>query len=119
MGELTGLSPQMGPDAANKTRTARNVEENEEEAIFDSNQARLRGKRQQQACSTSTTTISNKPASTEVSIKCKAPTFTISTCTDADKAAIQTALNDAIEKNAIIIAFIASVTAELKEVTGT
>jgi len=124
--ELTGLSPQMGPDAANKTRTARNVEENEEEAIFDSNQARLRGKRQQQACSTitttittCTTTISNKPASTEVSIKCKAPTFTISTCTDADKAAIQTALNDAIDKNAIIIAFIASVTAELKEVTGT
>ena len=31
--ELTGLSPQMGPDAANKTRTARNVEENEEEAV--------------------------------------------------------------------------------------
>merc|ERR1712013_238831 len=124
--ELTGLSPQMGPDAANKTRTARNVEENEEEAIFDSNQARLRGKRQQQSCSTitttittCTTTISNKPASTEVSIKCKTPTFTISTCTDEDKTAIQTALNDAIDKNAIIIAFIASVTAELKEVTGT
>merc|ERR1719233_5666 len=115
--ELTGLSPQMGPDAANSTRTARSAEESEEEAIFDSHQARLRGKRQQQACST--TTISNKPASVEIITKCKTPTFTIGTCTDDDKKAIQEALNDAVDKNAIIIAFIASVTAELKEVTGT
>merc|ERR1711881_811732 len=80
---------------------------------------------QQQACSTvtttittCTTTIANKPASIEVTVKCKAPTYTIATCTDADKTAIQAALNDAVDKNAIIIAFIASVTAELKEVTG-
>merc|ERR1712179_593808 len=102
--ELTGLAPTVGPQAANSTRTARSAEESEEEAIFDSHQARLRGKRQQQACSTITTTI---------------PTFTIGTCTDDDKKAIQEALNDAVDKNAIIIAFIASVTAELKEVTGT
>ena len=31
--ELTGLSPQMGPDAANSTRTARSAEESEEEAV--------------------------------------------------------------------------------------
>merc|ERR1719466_678196 len=120
--ELTGLSPTVGPGAANSTRTARSAEE----AIFDSHQARLRGKRQQQACSTitttittCTTTISNKPASVEIITKCKTPTFTIGTCTDADKTAITAALNDAVDKNAIIIAFIASVTAELKEVTGT
>merc|ERR1719427_624020 len=123
--ELTGLSPTVGPGAANSTRTARSAEESEEEAIFDSHQARLRGKRQQQACSTITTTIttctttSNKPASVEIITKCKTPTFTIGTCTDADKTAITAALNDAVDKNAIIIAFIASVTAELKEVTGT
>merc|ERR1712212_1451219 len=118
--ELTGLSPQMGPDAANSTRTARSAEESEEEA------ARLRGKRQQQECSTittiittCTTTISNKPASVEIITKCKTPTFTIGTCSDADKTAIQAALNDAIDKNAIIIAFIASINSELKEVTGT
>merc|ERR1711981_720179 len=105
--ELTGLSPQMPGDSS--SRLARSDEENEGEAIFDSHQARQRGKRQQQACSTitttittCTTTISNKPASTE-----------------ADKTAIQTALNDALDKNAIIIAFIASINAELKEVTGT
>merc|ERR1711887_442294 len=124
--ELTGLSPTVGPGAANSTRTARSVEESEEEAIFDSHQARLRGKRQQQACSTitttittCTTTISNKPASIQVTVDCKTPTFTISTCSDADKTAIQTALDDAIDKNAIIIAFISAVSAELKEVTGT
>jgi len=124
--ELTGLAPTVGPQAANSTRTARSAEESEEEAIFDSHQARLRGKRQQQACSTitttittCTTTISNKPASVEIITKCKTPTFTIGTCTDDDKKAIQEALNDAVDKNAIIIAFIASVTAELKEVTGT
>merc|ERR1719431_224457 len=117
--ELTGLSPTVGPGAANSTRTARSAEESEEEAIFDSHQARLRGKRQQQACSTITTTITNKPASVEIITKCKTPTFTIGTCTDADKTAITAALNDAVDKNAIIIAFIASVTAELKEVTGT
>jgi len=123
---LTGIKPTVGPQAENKTRTIRSDEEDEEEAIFDSNQARLRGKRQQQACSTvtttittCTTTIANKPASIEVTVKCKAPTYTIATCTDADKTAIQAALNDAVDKNAIIIAFIASVTAELKEVTGT
>merc|ERR1711970_1110181 len=122
--ELTGLSPQMPGESS--SRLARSDEENEEEAIFDSHQARQRGKRQQQACSTitttittCTTTISNKPASTEVVTKCKTPTFTIGTCTDADKTAIQTALNDALDKNAIIIAFIASINAELKEVTGT
>merc|ERR1719481_1832055 len=107
---LTGIKPTVGPQAENKTRTIRSDEEDEEEAIFDSNQARLRGKRQQQECSTVTTTITttiaNKPASIEVTVKCKAPTYTIATCTDADK-------------NSIIIAFIASVTAELKEVTGT
>merc|ERR1719228_2352660 len=108
--ELTGLSPTVGPQAANSTRTARSAEESEEEAIFDSHQARLRGKRQQHAC---TTTISNKPASVEIITKCKTPTFTIGTCTDDDKKNIQEALNDAVDKNAIIIAFIASVTAEL------
>jgi len=123
---LTGIKPTVGPQAENKTRTIRSDEEDEEEAIFDSNQARLRGKRQQQECSTvtttittCTTTIANKPASIEVTVKCKAPTYTIATCTDADKKSIQEALNDAVDKNAIIIAFIASVTAELKEVTGT
>merc|ERR1719206_1640496 len=97
-------------------RHVRSSEESEEEV------KRFRGKRQQQACSTittTTTTISNKPASVEVTIDCKTPTFTISTCTDADKTAIQTALDDAVDKNAIIIAFIAAVSAELKEVTGT
>merc|ERR1711909_241085 len=94
-------------------RHVRSDEGSEEEA------ARLRGKRQQQACSTFTTTISNKPASIQVTVDCKTPTFTISTCTDADKTAIQTALDDAIDKNAIIIAFISAVSAELKEVTGT
>ena len=49
-----------------------------------------------------------------MTIDCKTPTFTISTCTDADKTAIQTALDDAVDKNAIIIAFIAAVSAELK-----
>merc|ERR1719481_2366774 len=117
---LTGIKPTVGPQAENKTRTIRSDEEDEEEA------ARLRGKRQQQECSTvtttittCTTTIANKPASIEVTVKCKAPTYTIATCTDADKKSIQEALNDAVDKNAIIIAFIASVTAELKEVTGT
>ena len=47
-------------------------------------------------------------------VDCKAPTYTITACTDDDKTNIQTALNDAIEKNGIIIAFIASVTAELE-----
>jgi len=124
---LTGVSPTVGPGASNSTlRKGRSVEESEDEAIFDSHQARLRGKRQQVACSevttyitTCTTTISNKPAQTEVVTKCKTPTFTVSTCSDADKTAITTALNDAVEKNAIIIAFIASINNELKEVTGT
>merc|ERR1719477_151312 len=113
-------------DASKDTeRHVPSSEESEEEVIFDSHQKRFRGKRQQQACSTittittCTTTISNKPASVEVTIDCKTPTFTISTCTDADKTAIQTALDDAVDKNAIIIAFIAAVSAELKEVTGT
>merc|ERR1712121_78999 len=107
---LTGIKPTVGPQAENKTRTIRSDEEDEEEAIFDSNQARLRGKRQQQACSTVTTTITtctptiaNKPASIEVTVKCKAPTYTIATCTDDDKKSIQEALNDAVDKNAIII----------------
>merc|ERR1739838_252459 len=122
---LTGVSvPKPGSNST--LRRVRSDEESEEEAIFDSHQARLRGKRQQVACSevtttitTCTTTISNKPAKTEVVTKCKAPTFTVGTCSDADKAAITTALKDAIEKNAIIIAFIASLNSELKEVTGT
>jgi len=128
--DLTGLSPKTPSKdlGASKDmgRHVRSDEESEEEAIFDSHQARLRGKRQQQACSTitttittCTTTISNKPASIQVTVDCKTPTFTISTCTDADKTAIQTALDDAIDKNAIIIAFISAVSAELKEVTGT
>jgi len=125
---LTGLSPTVGPQASNSTsgRQARSDEENEEEAIFDSQQARLRGKRQQQACSTitttittCTTTISNKPASIDVVTNCKAPTYTIDTCSDADKKAIVLQLNDAVGKNAIIIAFIVSVNAELKVITGT
>merc|ERR1712025_285499 len=65
------------------------------------------------------TTISNKPASVQITIDCKTPTFTIGTCSDADKTSIQSALNDALDKNAIIIAFIAAVSAELEEVTGT
>jgi len=128
--DLTGLSPKTPSKdlGASKDmgRHVRSDEESEEEAIFDSHQARLRGKRQQQACSTitttittCTTTISNKPASIQVTVDCKTPTFTISTCSDADKTAIQTALDDAIDKNAIIIAFISAVSAELKEVTGT
>merc|ERR1739838_786937 len=116
---LTGVSvPKPGSNST--LRRVRSDEESEEEA------ARLRGKRQQVACSevtttitTCTTTITNKPARTEVVTKCKAPTFTVGTCSDADKAAITTALKDAIEKNAIIIAFIASLNSELKEVTGT
>jgi hypothetical protein len=55
-----------------------------------------------------------KPASADVVTSCKAPTFTIGTCSAADKTAIVAQLNDAIDKNAIIIAFISSVVAELK-----
>ena len=55
-----------------------------------------------------------KPASSDVVENCKTPTYTIGECSDADKAAIQESLNDALDKNAILIAFIASVTAELK-----
>jgi len=120
--DLTGLSPQMGESSKDlgMGRHAREDQESEEEVV------RVRGKRQQQACSTitttittCTTTISNKPASVQITIDCKTPTFTIGTCSDADKTSIQSALNDAIDKNAIIIAFIAAVSAELEEVTGT
>ena len=53
------------------------------------------------------------PALSTVVTKCKAPTFTISACTDDDKTNIQKALNDAIAKNAIILAFTDSVKSEL------
>jgi hypothetical protein len=55
-----------------------------------------------------------KPASNEVVEKCKTPTYTIGECSTADKTAIQTALNDSLDKNGIIIAFIASINVELK-----
>jgi len=128
--KLTGLSPVM-PGAANKTAgSGRNVRsddiEDEDEEILESPQARVRGKRQEVACSTivtsittCTTQITNTPASSKVIISCKTPTYTISTCTDADKTSIQSALNSAVEKNGIIIAFIESIKAELKITTGT
>ena len=46
--------------------------------------------------------------------KCKTPTDTIGECSGTDKATTQEALKDALHKNAILIAFIESVTAELK-----
>merc|ERR1711915_1017556 len=68
---------------------------------------------------TCTTTITNKPASKEVTVKCKAMTYTIKECSDDDKKNIQKALDGSLGKNAIIIAFIDSVKSELKEITGT
>ena len=47
-------------------------------------------------------------------MKCKAPTFTIGSCSDSDKTQIQKALDESLEKNSIILAFIASVSAELE-----
>jgi len=120
--ELTGLSPNM-PGSNSTSREKR--EDEEDEVIFDSQQARLRGKRQQQACSvitttitTCTTTIVNTPALSIVVTKCKAPTFTIAECTTEDKTAIQKALDEAPGKQGIIIAFMDSIKAELKAMTG-
>jgi len=120
--DLTGLSPTM-PGSNSTSREKR--EDDEDEVIFDSQQARLRGKRQQQACSvitttitTCTTTIVNTPALSIVVTKCKAPTFTIAECTTEDKTAIQKALDEAPGKQGIIIAFMDSIKAELKAMTG-
>jgi len=55
---------------------------------------------------------------TKVVKSCKAPTYTISACTDDEKKNIQSSLNKAIETNGIIIAFIKSIEAELKLTTG-
>ena len=41
-------------------------------------------------------------------------TYTVKTCTDADKASIQTALDAAVEANSIIIAFTASIKSEIE-----
>merc|ERR1712106_969688 len=114
---LTGLEPQKPGSSSNRTSSGRRVRSAEEDEEED---ARLRGKRPEQACSTivttittCTTSITNTPALSTVVTKCKAPTFTISTCTDDDKTNIQKALNDAIAKNAIILAFTDSVKSEL------
>merc|ERR1712123_491649 len=119
---LTGLEPQKPGSSSNRTSSGRRVRSAEEDEEED---ARLRGKRQEQACSTivttittCTTSITNTPALSTVVTKCKAPTFTISACTDDDKTNIQKALNDAIAKNAIILAFTDSVKSELAATTG-
>jgi len=121
--ELTGLSPNMSMPRKNK----RSDEETEEDSILDL-QNRQRGKRQATVveCSevttsitTCTTTITNKPASKEVTVKCKAMSYTIKECTADDKKNIQKALDESLGKNGIIIAFIDSVKNELKEMTGT
>merc|ERR1712106_865111 len=121
---LTGLEPQKPGSSSNRASSGRRVR-SEEEDVINSPQARLRGKRQEQACSTivttittCTTSITNTPALSTVVTKCKAPTFTISACTDDDKTNIQKALNDAIAKNAIILAFTDSVKSELAATTG-
>jgi len=129
--KLTGLSPMMpgGAPTTNATAKARSIRsdevEDEEEEVFEKTNGRVRGKRQEVACSTilvsiktCTTQIKNTPAMIKVVTSCKAPTYTISTCTDDDKKNIQSALNSAIETNGIIIAFIDSIKAELKLTTG-
>eukprot|EP00092_Neocalanus_flemingeri_P076119 GFUD01094372.1.p1 GENE.GFUD01094372.1~~GFUD01094372.1.p1 ORF type:complete len:676 (-),score=148.77 GFUD01094372.1:760-2589(-) len=123
---LSGVLPGTTSNRTSRTRAVRNAEEEDaEEDVFDSPQARLRGKRQEVACSTvvtsittCTTAITNTPALTTVVTKCKAPTYTIATCTDADKTGIQAALNTALEKNAIILAFLDAIKAELTATTG-
>lgn len=124
---LTGLSGVVPGTTSNRTsRAVRKAEEDDaEEDVFDSHQARTRGKREEVACSTiitsittCTTAITNTPALTTVVTKCSAPTYTVATCTDADKTAIQSALNSALEANGITISFTASIKSELKETTG-
>eukprot|EP00092_Neocalanus_flemingeri_P050604 GFUD01058568.1.p1 GENE.GFUD01058568.1~~GFUD01058568.1.p1 ORF type:complete len:682 (+),score=166.77 GFUD01058568.1:59-2047(+) len=123
---LSGVLPGTTSNRTSRTRAVRNTEEEDaEEDVFDSPQARMRGKREEVACSTvvtsittCTTAITNTPALTTVVTKCKTPTYTIATCTDADKTAIQAALNTALEKNAIILAFLDAIKAELTATTG-
>jgi len=128
--ELTGLKPIMPGGPPNRTASARNIRSDEvedgEEEIFESPNGRVRGKRQEVACSkilvsisTCTTQIKNTPAMIKVVTSCKAPTYTISACSEDDKKNIQSSLNKAIETNGIIIAFIKSIEAELKLTTGT
>lgn len=123
--ELTGLEPNI-PGSNNRSSSSGRVSRGADELLEELHFPRVRGKRQAEVeCSTvvsditsCTTAISNTPTSTTVATVCQAMTYTVKTCTDADKASIQTALDAAVEANSIIIAFTASIKSEIEAVTG-